>query len=251
MEINQIQPCVEKWERNGTDWISHLARIAAVSRRAATGDPEKDRRRVEHCWEHGHLGIFEHWPVVGKGVPWQPDPPVLPTRERELMSYGNLRHELEFLGQYKSFPYGQLHQAVILSPRCQHPDEELHTFHVTCSRVCSHQLVRYRSYMSIVQESQRYVNYTKVGGEYILPATATGGMHATTAKAFKAYEWELDDGAKPEDARYLLPGACATRMAMTAPQWEWDHVIAQRAHHSTGVAQEETAQVVMMIEELL
>lgn len=126
---------------------------------------------------------------------------------------------------------------------------------VTCSRACSHQLVRHRI-GAYSQESQRYVNYAKRGyqvicppsigvpaGEYELEPDGDGSLFLFNsdlkgeqrfwildiATSFWAYERQIKNGMKPEDARYILPNACKTELAVTYNLRTWRHVIRERA----------------------
>lgn len=94
------------------------------------------------------------------------------------------------------------------------------------SRVCSHQLVRHRL-ASYTQESQRY---TKVDGNdwFVMPPAFEpykdwykGCMNQSVAE----YEGALARGVKKEDARFLLPQACTTRIAMTMNVRELFHFL--------------------------
>ena len=86
------------------------------------------------------------------------------------------------------------------------------------SRACSHQLVRHRL-ASYSQKSQRYVSEQDF--EYILPPSISQN---DTARALyedcmknlsSAYRALVDAGVPKEDARYVLPNACATDLIMT------------------------------------
>lgn len=93
------------------------------------------------------------------------------------------------------------------------------------SRNCSHQIVRHRI-ASYSQQSQRYV---KMRGEYILPWSIAQDDELAL-KFNRALDYadavyrELTDGLIAngrtekeaiEDARYILPSACTTKMEMT------------------------------------
>ncbi len=93
------------------------------------------------------------------------------------------------------------------------------TFKITgISRACSHQLVRHRI-ASYSQRSQRYVS--EINFEYITPAAINGNEEANKIyqDAMKSindhYTKLMSIGIKKEDARYLLPNACATELVMT------------------------------------
>ncbi len=79
---------------------------------------------------------------------------------------------------------------------------------IECSRVCTHQLVRHRI-ASYLQESQRYVNYTK---QEIRVIDMPGLNIDVVKQAIEAYESAVKSGVKPEDARYVLPNAVASRI---------------------------------------
>ena len=131
---------------------------------------------------------------------------------------------------------------------------------ITCSRACSHQLVRHRL-ASYSQESQRYVNYEKKGFELICPPSVglgpgdydkegrdDGDWYKYPADgcpvlipearprnwlsacngSVEGYLYELENG-KPEDARYLFPNATKTEVVTTMNLRMWRHVIQERA----------------------
>lgn len=85
------------------------------------------------------------------------------------------------------------------------------------SRVCSHQLVRYRVGIVFTQQSQRSVEPDK----YLFPTSiidnkeiyeeAKDLMYKTNTLYYKM----LDNKIKKEDARYILPSATETNMMMT------------------------------------
>lgn len=98
------------------------------------------------------------------------------------------------------------------------------------SRACSHQLVRHRM-ASYLQESQRYNRYDLSGDDwYVIPDAFKRdevidyykGMNISLGAAYKA---ALESGIKPEDARYLLPEATKTRIAVTMNWREIFHVL--------------------------
>jgi thymidylate synthase (FAD) len=85
------------------------------------------------------------------------------------------------------------------------------------SRNLSHQLVRHRI-ASYSQKSQRYVNESHF--DYIIPPTilkdgqAKAVFEETMLKVQEAYE-VLKEIVPKEDARYVLPGACETKLVAT------------------------------------
>ena len=86
------------------------------------------------------------------------------------------------------------------------------------SRAMTHQLVRHRL-ASYSQQSQRYVSYDDPA--FIVPPKVDADPEArqlflnACGDAFLAYRALLDSGVAPEDARYLLPNATETKIAVT------------------------------------
>lgn len=134
---------------------------------------------------------------------------------------------------------------------------------VICSRACSHQLVRHRI-AAYSQESQRYCNYGKVeslkvicpkgiglqSGDYFFENDQNVGWFRycegpilpdrvedenqfawldTIDHCYNEYKEELRTGVKPEDARYVLPNATKTELAVTFNLRQWRHVFKERA----------------------
>ena len=86
------------------------------------------------------------------------------------------------------------------------------------SRALSHQLVRHRI-ASYSQKSQRYVKEGQF--EYIVPPTifqnpVCAGVFEDFAKnAQWTYDFLIENGIPAEDARFVLPNACETKIIMT------------------------------------
>ncbi|RLD98552.1 MAG: FAD-dependent thymidylate synthase [Aquificota bacterium] len=99
------------------------------------------------------------------------------------------------------------------------------------SRVTTHQLVRHRI-ASYSQKSQRYV--AEGAFEYILPPTV--GEKKEARELFErvmdtcreAYNRLLDMGVPKEDARYLLPSGCETKIIVTMNARELLHFFSLR-----------------------
>lgn len=86
------------------------------------------------------------------------------------------------------------------------------------SRAMTHQLVRHRL-ASYNQQSQRYVTFREEP-EFIVPdsvveAGAAEEYDAAVRAAFAAYADLVECGVPAEDARYLLPNACETKIVVT------------------------------------
>lgn len=124
---------------------------------------------------------------------------------------------------------------------------------IICSRACSHQLVRHRI-AAYSQESQRFCNYNRNKSlEVICPFQIPPGNYEEYGKIIEEdgqklslndvqAEWvslinmiyeeycrEIENGVKPEDARYLLPNATKTELAVTFNLRQWRHVFRERA----------------------
>jgi len=99
------------------------------------------------------------------------------------------------------------------------------------SRACTHQLVRHRI-ASYSQQSQRYVNAE--GFEYVTPPTVSADpktlkrFDAAVEGARKAYKELVKLGVPKEDARFLLPNACATKIIVTMNFRELRHFVRLR-----------------------
>ena len=119
----------------------------------------------------------------------------------------------------------------------------------TCDRAIANELVRHRI-ASFSQESTRYCNYSKekFGSELTFikpPWWDDEGEQADNLRqdlevgliaAEKYYLEMLSDGAKPEEARALLPLCLKTELVMTANLREWRHIFQLRAADMTGKA---------------
>lgn len=85
------------------------------------------------------------------------------------------------------------------------------------SRACSHQLVRHRM-ASYEQTSQRHVNMD--GFQYIMPISIQNDVESENEykqlmnRIASFYKDMLNAGIPEEDARYILPNACATNLIM-------------------------------------
>ncbi|MGL5721558.1 MAG: FAD-dependent thymidylate synthase [Brevinema sp.] len=99
------------------------------------------------------------------------------------------------------------------------------------SRSASHQIVRHR-HSSFSQRSQRYVNEN--GFDFVTPTAVSANPEAETIynqsiqQIQEAYDKLIELGIKKEDARFLMPNAASTTLAMTANFREWLHIIDMR-----------------------
>jgi len=121
------------------------------------------------------------------------------------------------------------------------------TARLVCSRACSHQLVRHRI-GAYSQESMRYCNYGKHGRLKVICPPSIGlppGLYqqwgmgdyyvrqkawvSLVSQCYDEYNSQLGEGAKPEDARFVLPNATKTEVVATYNLRMWRHVIRERA----------------------
>lgn len=112
------------------------------------------------------------------------------------------------------------------------------TVRFVCDRGVTHELVRHRL-AAYSQESTRYANYSqdKFGGEitvirplFWLPGSREYQAWLTAmAQAEAAYLALLELGARPQEARGVLPNSLKTEIVMTANLREWRHVLGLRS----------------------
>ena len=94
------------------------------------------------------------------------------------------------------------------------------------SRACSHQLVRHR-HCSFTQRSQRYCS--EDGFAYVKPPTVSEfSFDADMGMIAERYEDYQEDGVRNEDARYILPNACATELYLSCNLRELIHIANER-----------------------
>lgn len=111
------------------------------------------------------------------------------------------------------------------------------TVRFVCDRGVSHEIVRHRL-CSFSQESTRYCNYSKekFGREItvIRPCfwPAVGVMYqaweGSCRRAESGYFELIDSGAKPQEARAVLPNSLKTEIVVTANLREWRHIFRLR-----------------------
>ena len=94
------------------------------------------------------------------------------------------------------------------------------------SRACSHQLVRHR-HCSFTQRSQRYCS--EEGFEFVTPPEIDAiAFQLDMEEIASGYEFYVDEGYPKEDARYLLPNACATELYLSCNLRELIHICNER-----------------------
>ncbi len=134
---------------------------------------------------------------------------------------------------------------------------------VICDRGVTHEIVRHRI-ASYSQESTRYCNYTsdKFANQISCINLATGFHYnmndesdrkkweiwnAAMTAAEKYYFELIAAGAKPEEARSVLPNSLKTEIVMTMNLREWRHFIRLRGSRA---AHPQIAEITAMIREV-
>jgi thymidylate synthase (FAD) len=94
------------------------------------------------------------------------------------------------------------------------------------SRACSHQLVRHRI-ASYSQQSQRYVNFDNI--EFVVPDSIKKNKNLYLKfenfmeKISDFYKEMIENNIPAEDARFILPNACTTKIIVTMNLRELKH----------------------------
>ena len=100
------------------------------------------------------------------------------------------------------------------------------------SRVLTHQLVRHR-HCTYSQQSQRYCKLDK-GFDYVIPESINNNkelkedFNRVMLTLSELYDIFVNEGIKPEDARYLFPNACSTNIVVTCNIRELMHICNER-----------------------
>lgn len=131
---------------------------------------------------------------------------------------------------------------------------------VTCDRGVTHEIVRHRI-ASYSQESTRYCNYSgeKFDGQISVIDIATGFHYnlddekdrlkyhiwaVAMMDAARHYNDMIAAGAKPEEARSVLPNSTKTEIAMTMNLREWRHFIRLRGSRAAHPQMREVANMI-------
>ena len=129
-------------------------------------------------------------------------------------------------------------------------DHESITYKVICDRGVSHEIVRHRI-GAYAQESTRYCNYNsgKFGSEISVIDISSGFNYNLSKEedivklnewmnaindAEKHYNRLIELGAKPEEARSVLPNSLKTEIVITYDISEWVHFMKLRYYGTTG-----------------
>lgn len=142
-------------------------------------------------------------------------------------------------------------------------EHESITVKVICDRGVSHEIVRHRV-ASYSQESTRYCNYSndKFGNQITCIDIATGFKYNMENDADrKKYEiWQnamcdaekhyfemINAGARPEEARSILPNSLKTEIVMTMNLREWRHFLTLRCSKRAHPQIVEVSQMILKV----
>ncbi|MCL2674118.1 MAG: FAD-dependent thymidylate synthase [Defluviitaleaceae bacterium] len=125
---------------------------------------------------------------------------------------------------------------------------------LVCDRGVSHEIVRHRI-ASYSQESTRYCNYAgeKFGRElvFIKPCFWNEGDAAyeiwktAMQQCEQSYFGLIDGGAKPEQARSVLPNSLKTEMVVTMNMRAWRHFLKIRTDAASHPQMRELARLIL------
>ena len=107
------------------------------------------------------------------------------------------------------------------------------TVRFICDRGVTHELVRHRL-VAYTQESTRYCNYQKKGVTFIRPCFWEEGSPKYAAwviamdLAEHTYDYLVEYGATPQEARSVLPNSLKTEIVATTNIREWRHILTLR-----------------------
>lgn len=163
-------------------------------------------------------------------IAWTPEPEkiayIAARRCASGKSYDELLREYDAAGKEK---VEKLLRKVAQSGHLSVLEHVMFTFHIDgVSRALSHQLVRHRL-ASYSQMSQRYV---RAGECFIIPEEFKGELlkeyESAVRQSHEAYKKLIGLGAKPEDARFILPNGAVTALVMTVNARELMHICEER-----------------------
>lgn len=116
-------------------------------------------------------------------------------------------------------------------------EESFLSIWIECSRAASHQVVRHRTF-HFLQASQRYIKLNEP--EFMIPPSIAEHEDKDIEKAFilerqgdwSEYRWLREKGIRAEDARYVLPNACLTKLKASANFANWRKFFELRSEQS-------------------
>lgn len=120
-----------------------------------------------------------------------------------------------------------------------------YTFEIVGSRSFTHQIVRHRS-LSFSQESQRYINYANNKFNHSVKFIRSEGVDENILKVIEgAYFKAIENGAKPEDARQILPNCTASTIVVTGTLEDWKKFLHLRVDTHAQKEIREIAEAIM------
>ena len=133
-------------------------------------------------------------------------------------------------------------------------EHEKITVRFVCDRGVTHEIVRHRV-ASYSQESSRYCNYSpdgkKGGMNFIKPCFWSEDSeeyrlwYEAMENAERSYNALIAMGAKPEEARDVLPNSLKTELVMTANLREWRHFFKMRTDKAAHPQMREVANILL------
>jgi len=218
-------------------WIERAGRICYASEDKITEDSALPF--IQNLIEKGHLSVLEHSEISIR-MPWASRYIINwdYSYDTKLMSsVGNLRAVMELYPTtdgnntfFQGWLNGDFDDFVLQPPK----EQERYTVEFTTNRAMTHEIVRHRP-CSFSQQSQRYIRYgdknpmqfiEPVGYEYwtslLKKEFGIGLLHAEELYKF------LVSTLKPQQARNILPNACATKIVVTADRKEWELIFGLR-----------------------
>jgi thymidylate synthase (FAD) len=118
-----------------------------------------------------------------------------------------------------------------------------YSVHFVCDRGVTHEMVRHRD-ASFAQESTRYCDYNedKFGGEITFIKPCFWSEDSEQYRLWKlacrygekSYRQLTKMGAKPQEARSILPNSLKSEIVITAQMYEWEHIFDLRVLGKTG-----------------
>ena len=135
-------------------------------------------------------------------------------------------------------------------------EHEKITVRIICDRGVTHEIVRHRI-ASYSQESTRYCNYVndKFGSQltFIRPCFWDDEKDRQKLEVWKSSMQNIEDeyfklielGAKPEEARSILPNSLKTEIVVTMNMREWRHFLKLRTAAAAHPQMREVANIIL------
>lgn len=131
-----------------------------------------------------------------------------------------------------------------------------HTVLFTCDRGVTHELVRHRV-AAYAMESTRYCNYQKgkFGGEITVIRPCFWDTNSIEYKlwfdaclaADNSYIELINKGAVAQQARDILPHSVKADIVITATEDEWQNILNQRLHGTTGKPHPQMVEIMQIV----